>query len=204
MEASAITPDAAPAEAGKGAETRAAILERAVDLASADGLEGVTVGRLAAEMGMSKSGLFGHFGSKQELQLATVEAAAAQFSRTVIEPATAAPDGGRRLRAMVDAYIAHLEASPYSGGCFWAATTAEYDDRPGPVRDAITAAIEAWLAELERQADLAGLDEPDRVAFELYAVVMGANSRYRLSGDRRVFDHARRATERLLGEDRPG
>jgi AcrR family transcriptional regulator len=155
-------------------------------------------------MGMSKSGLFGHFGSKQELQLATVEAAAAQFSRTVIEPATAAPDGGRRLRAMVDAYIAHLEASPYSGGCFWAATTAEYDDRPGPVRDAITAAIEAWLAELERQADLAGLDEPDRVAFELYAVVMGANSRYRLSGDRRVFDHARRATARLLGEDRPG
>jgi len=204
MEASAITPDAAPAEAGKGAETRAAILERAVDLASADGLEGITVGRLAAEMGMSKSGLFGHFGSKQELQLATVEAAAAQFSRTVIEPATAAPDGGRRLRAMVDAYIAHLEASPYSGGCFWAATTAEYDDRPGPVRDAITAAIEAWLAELERQADLAGLDEPDRVAFELYAVVMGANSRYRLSGDRRVFDHARRATARLLGEDRPG
>jgi hypothetical protein len=72
------------------------------------------------------------------------------------------------------------------------------------VRDAITAAIEAWLAELERQADLAGLDEPDRVAFELYAVVMGANSRYRLSGDRRVFDHARRATARLLGEDRPG
>ena len=204
MEARAITPDAAPAEAGKGAETRAAILERAVDLASADGLEGITVGRLAAEMGMSKSGLFGHFGSKQELQLATVEAAAAQFSRTVIEPATAAPDGGRRLRAMVDAYIAHLEASPYSGGCFWAATTAEYDDRPGPVRDAITAAIEAWLAELERQADLAGLDEPDRVAFELYAVVMGANSRYRLSGDRRVFDHARRATARLLGEDRPG
>jgi len=204
MEASAITPDAAPAEAGKGAETRAAILERAVDLASADGLEGVTVGRLAAEMGMSKSGLFGHFGSKQELQLATVEAAAAQFSRTVIEPATAAPDGGRRLRAMVDAYIAHLEASPYSGGCFWAATTAEYDDRPGPVRDAIAAAIDAWLGELERQAGLAGLAEPDRVAFELYAVVMAANSRHRLSGDRRVFDHARRATARLLGEDRPG
>ena len=95
-------------------------------------------------------------------------------------------------------------ASPYSGGCFWAATTAEYDDRPGPVRDAIAAAIDAWLGELEHQAELAGLAEPDRVAFELYSVVMGANSRYRLSADRRVFDHARGATERLLGQDRPG
>lgn len=204
MEASAIAPETVPHEAGKGAETRAAILERAVDLASADGLEGVTIGRLATEMGMSKSGLFGHFGSKQELQLATVQAAALQFSRRVIEPAAGAPDGGPRLRAMVDAYFAHLEGSPYSGGCFWAATTAEYDDRPGPVRDAIAAAIDAWLGELERQADLAGLAEPDRVAFELYSVVMGANSRYRLSGDRRVFDHARRATERLLVEDRTG
>ena len=100
---------------------------------------------------------------------------------------------------MVDSYFAYLDSSPYSGGCFWAATTAEYDDRPGPVRDAIAAAIDAWLGELERQAALAGLDEPDRVAFELYAVVMGANSRHRLSGDRRVFDLARRATDRILG-----
>jgi AcrR family transcriptional regulator len=204
MEASAIATGTVPDDPGKGAATRAAILERAVDLASADGLEGVTIGRLASEMGMSKSGLFGHFGSKQELQLATVEAAALQFSRRVIEPAAEAPDGAPRLRAMVDAYLAHIEGSPYSGGCFWAATTAEYDDRPGPVRDAVAAAIDAWLGELERQADLAGLAEPDRVAFELYAVVMGANSRYRLSADRRVFDHARGATERLLSEDRRG
>jgi hypothetical protein len=101
---------------------------------------------------------------------------------------------------MVDSYIAYLDSSPYSGGCFWAATTAEYDDRPGPVRDAIAAAIDAWLGELERQAVVAGLAEPDRVAFELYAIVIGANSRYRLSGDRRVFDHARLAAARLLGD----
>ena len=82
--------------------------------------------------------------------------------------------------------------------CFWAATTAEHDDRPGPVRDAIAAAIDTWLGELERQAALAGLQEPDRVAFELYALVMGANSRFRLSRDRRVFEQARRATERVL------
>jgi AcrR family transcriptional regulator len=204
MEASAGAPTGTAEDAGKGAETRAAILERAVDLASVEGLEGLTIGRLAAEMGMSKSGLFGHFGSKQELQLATVQAAALQFSTRVIEPVLAFPEGAPRLRATVDAYLDYLDSSPYSGGCFWAATTAEYDDRPGPVRDAIGAAIDAWLRELERQAALAGMREPARVAFELYALVMGANSRYRLSGDRRVFDHARRATERVLDQGRPG
>jgi AcrR family transcriptional regulator len=186
------------ADSGKGAETRAAILDRAVDLASAEGLEGLTIGRLARELEMSKSGLFAHFGSKQDLQLATVEAAAIRFRRAVIDPVLDTPDGAPRLRAMADAYLAHVDADAYSGGCFWASTSAEYDDRPGPVRDAIAAALDAWLEELERQAEVAGMASPDRVAFELYAVVMGANSRFRLSGDRRVFEYAREATERLL------
>ncbi|HEX6229949.1 MAG TPA: TetR/AcrR family transcriptional regulator [Solirubrobacterales bacterium] len=191
---------AIPAAArGRGAGTRAAILDRAVDLASSEGLEGLTIGRLASELEMSKSGLFAHFGSKQELQLATIDAAVQRYSRTVIEPALGAPDGAPRLRAMADAYLAHLE-SGYSGGCFWASTSAEYDDRPGPVRDAIAAAVEAWLAELRRQAGTAGIADPDRVAFELYAVVMGANSRYRLSGDRRVFEYARDTIDRVLAE----
>ena len=184
----------------KGAETRAAILDRAVDLASAEGLEGLTIGRLAGELEMSKSGLFSHFGSKQELQLATVEAAARRFRAAVIDPALEAPSGAPRLRAMADSYLAHLDSGPYSGGCFWAATSAEYDDRPGPVRDAIAGALDAWLAELERQARIAGAPEPERLAFELYAVVMAANSRFRLSGDRRVFRYAREAAERLLTE----
>jgi AcrR family transcriptional regulator len=182
----------------KGAETRAAILDRAVDLASAEGLEGLTIGRLAGELEMSKSGLFAHFGSKQDLQLATVQAAANRFRAAVIEPALEAPEGASRLRAMADAYLDHLDSGVYSGGCFWAATAAEYDDRPGPVRDAIAGAIDAWLAELGRQAWAAGLAEPDRVAFELYAVAMAANSRFRLSGDREVFGYAREATDRLL------
>jgi AcrR family transcriptional regulator len=186
------------AEGGKGAETRAAILDRAVDLASAEGLEGLTIGRLAAELRMSKSGLFAHFGSKQELQLATVEAAAERFHTAVIEPALSAPDGAPRLRAMGVRYLAYLDL--YSGGCFWGATSAEYDDRPGPVRDSIAGAIDSWLQELERQAAIAGVAQPQRFAFELYAVVMGANSRYRLSGDRKVFDHARGALERLEAE----
>lgn len=184
---------------GKGAATRAAILDHAVDLASAEGLEGLTIGRLAAELEMSKSGVFSHFGSKQELQLAAVGAAAQRFRQVVIEPAaTAAPDGAPRLRAMADAYLDHLEEGIYSGGCFWGAASVEYDDRPGPVRDAIAAALDSWLGELERQATLAGLEEPGRVAFELYAVVMGANSRYRIAEDRRVFAYARNAVERLL------
>ncbi|HSS04606.1 MAG TPA: TetR/AcrR family transcriptional regulator [Solirubrobacterales bacterium] len=198
MGAVAKTPVAVGAEQGKGAATRAAILERAVDLASVEGLEGLTIGRLAAELQMSKSGLFSHFGSKQELQLATVGAAAQRFRATVIEPVAAVPDGAPRLRAMAEAYLGHLEDGAYSGGCFWGAASAEYDDRPGPVRNAIAAALDSWLNELERQAALAGLEEPDRVAFELYALVMGANARYRISRDRRVFAYARDAVERQL------
>jgi AcrR family transcriptional regulator len=176
------------------------ILARALDLASVDGLEGLTIGRLAGELEMSKSGVFAHFGSKQELQLATVAAAAERFRVAVIEPALQAPDGALRLRAMAAAYLEHLEGNDYSGGCFWAATSAEYDDRPGPVRDAIATALDAWLGELERQARLAGAPDPGRLAFELYAVVMGANSRFRMSGDRAVFGYARDAIERRLKE----
>ncbi len=182
----------------KGEQTRAAILERAVDLASAEGLDGLTIGRLATELGLSKSGLFAHFGSKQELQLATVEAAARRFATAVIEPSLSAPDGVPRLRALGERYLEHLDL--YSGGCFWAATSAEFDDRPGPVRDAIAAALDAWIGELTRQAEIAGAEDPDRVAFELYAVVMGVNSRYRLSGDRRVLGYARELFRRLESE----
>jgi AcrR family transcriptional regulator len=184
----------------RGAETRAAILDRALDLASAEGLESLTIGRLAGELEMSKSGLFAHFGSKQDLQLATVGAAARRFSATVIEPGLDSPAGAPRLRRLADSYIDHLSSGAYAGGCFWAATSAEYDDRPGPVRDAIVAAVDAWLGELERQARIAGAADPGRLAFELYAIVMGANSRYRLSGDPLVLGHARAAIDRLLEE----
>jgi AcrR family transcriptional regulator len=182
----------------KGERTRAAILERAVDLASVEGLEGLTIGRLASDLGMSKSGLFAHFGSKLDLQLATVEAAADRFRRIVIEPALEAAEGAPRLRAMGERYFDYLET--FSGGCFWGSTASEYDDRPGPVRDAIAASLALWIAVLEHQAGAAGIADPDRYAFELYAVVMGANSRFRLSGDRHVFDLARAALARLEAE----
>jgi AcrR family transcriptional regulator len=188
------------ATATRGAATRAAILDRGVDLASVEGLEGLTIGRLASELEMSKSGLFAHFGSKQDLQLAIVEAAATRFREAVIDTAGDTSDGAARIRSMAAAYIAYLDSDIYSGGCFWAATSAEYDDRPGPVRDAIAGALDAWLGELERQARIAGVAEPERLAFQLYAVVIGANSRFRLSGDRRVFGYARDSVEELLSE----
>jgi AcrR family transcriptional regulator len=180
----------------KGTQTREAILGRAVDLASVEGLEGLTIGRLAAELRMSKSGLFAHFGSKRDLQLATIAAAAARFKAAVVDPALEVPEGASRLRALAERYLDQVDA--YSGGCFWAATSAEYDDRPGPVRDAIAASLDAWLTELQRQARIAGVERPERLAFEIYSLVMGANARYRLSGDGQVFNYAREAIEQLL------
>jgi len=188
----------ANASATKGERTRATILDRAVDLASVEGLEGLTIGRLASDLGMSKSGLFRHFGSKQDLQLATVGAARARFVAMVLEPARAAPDGAPRLRAMAEHYLDYLQS--FLGGCFWGATASEFDDRPGPVRDAIAASLDAWMAELVRQATAAGIPDPDRYAFELYAVITAANARWRLSGDRRTFDLARAALARLEAE----
>ncbi|HET7509620.1 MAG TPA: hypothetical protein VFJ65_05150, partial [Solirubrobacterales bacterium] len=137
-----------------------------------------------------------HFGSKQELQLATIAAAADRFRTTVVEPALERPEGAPRLRALAGRYLDQVDT--YSGGCFWAATSAEYDDRPGPVRDAIVAALDAWLAALEQQAQAAGVERPERLAFEMYSLVMGANARYRLTGDKRVFDFAREAIDELL------
>jgi AcrR family transcriptional regulator len=182
----------------KQKSTREAILERAVDLASEEGLEGLTIGRLASEMEMSKSGLFGHFGSKEELQLASVDAAAQRFAAEVIEPALGSPPGTERLRALCDRYIGYMEREVFSGGCFWAAVTAEFDDRPGPVRDRIRDGMAAWMELLQREAEVGGAEDPEQLAFELLAVAQAANTGSRLFGDRRAFARARSAIDRLL------
>ena len=178
--------------------TREAILDRAVDLASAEGLEGLTIGRLASELGMSKSGLFGHFGSKEGLQLATIEAAASRFVREVVEPTLSEPEGVARLRALCHRYIAYVERPVFPGGCFWGAVTTEFDGRPGPVRDRIRDSVGAWLAELERQARIAGVPDPAQLAFQVHALAQGANSSFQLFGDPRTFRRARDAIEALL------
>ena len=189
-----------------GTTTRDAILARAVNLASVEGLEGLTIGRLATELEMSKSGLFRHFGSKQELQLATVERATALFRREVIEPAGAAEPGLDRLRALIEGYLSYLEREVLPGGCFVSAAAAEFDGRPGPVRDAIAAWSRDWGRALEREAEVAvehgelpAEPDPAQLVFELGAYATRANAMYQLYGDRRAFDRARAAIARSLG-----
>jgi AcrR family transcriptional regulator len=177
---------------------REEIIARAVDLASSEGLEGLTIGRLASELGLSKSGLFGHFGSKQELQLATIDEASRRFVREVVEPALVEPEGGPRLRALCDRYVDYLERRVFPGGCFFAAASTEFDGRPGPVRDRLRDGISAWLRGLEGQARIAGAEDPKQLAFELHALAQGANSAFQLLGDRSAFRRARDAMERLL------
>src|SRR5215207_4541880 len=132
----------------KGARTRQAILEAAVDIASEEGLEGLTIGRLAAALSMSKSGLFAHFGSKEELQLATVEAARAVFIREVVRPAFEAARGLPRLWSLCDIWLSYVQGGVFRGGCFFAAASAEFDSRPGPVRDRIAEIMKEWLTTL--------------------------------------------------------
>lgn len=188
---------------GKASTTRQTILERSVNLASAEGLEGLTIGRLASELRMSKSGLFAHFGSKQELQLATIDAAAGRFYEEVIAPAQQASQGATRLRAYCELYLDYLEREVFAGGCFWAAAAAEFDDRPGAVRDAVQAGVRAWLGELERHATIAGRRDAAELAFEIYALGLGANACSRLLADKRAFARARAAIERRLSCDSP-
>ena len=183
---------------GQATDTRETILARAVDVASVDGLEGLTIGRLAGELGLSKSGLFGHFGSKEELQLAAVREARRVFIREIVEPALSEEPGGPRLRTLVERYIDYLERPAFPGGCFMAAAGAEFDGRPGPVRDTLAEATRAWLEALEREARAAGAEDPRGLAFEVHSYALGANMRFQLLGDREGFALARAALERRL------
>ena len=170
-----------------------------MEVASEEGLEGLTIGRLSSELGLSKSGLFGHFGSKEELQLAAVDAASARSSSArSIEPALAEPEGASRLRAYCESWVGYLERKVFGGGCFFAAASAEFDGRPGPVRDKLRDGQGVWLGELAKQAKLAGVDDPDQLVFEISSLVQGANAAYQLFDDEQAFARARRAIERLL------
>lgn len=184
----------------QGEQTRAAILEIAVHIASVEGLEGLTIGRLAAELKLSKSGLFAHFGSKEELQLATVDAARTIFIREVIEPTLKSPGGLPRLLNICDLWLSYVESGVFRGGCFFAAVAAEFDSRPGPVRDRIAEIMDEWLAALRRaivQSQDAGHvardADPERLAFEFNALELGANSSMQLHGCRHGFTYARDA-----------
>ena len=187
-----------------GERSRNAILREAAELSTVVGIDGLSIGRLADAVGMSKSGLFAHFGSKEELQVATVEAASALFTEQVIEPALAAPTGLERLRQLADNFLRYVEGV-YPGGCFFASVAAEMDTRPGPVRDLAVQLTDEWLGQLElavrdAQAEgaLEGAEDPEQLAFELDAYMLMANALFVLRGDPKQLDRARRALERRL------
>jgi len=189
----------------RGESSRQMILKRALDVASCEGLEGLTIGRLAQELDMSKSGLFAHFGSKEALQLATVEAAARKFEQEVLGPVADTEPGLRRLVAGLDAWISHIEESDYPGGCFFAAAAAEFDDRPGLVRDRIAKLSGTWLEWIEKEAHLSkrlGQIKPDadtkQLVFELHAFVQEANWTRQLLGKKEAFGRSRLAVRERL------
>jgi AcrR family transcriptional regulator len=194
----------------KGQRTRQAILDMATSLATEEGLAPLSIGRLAKATGMSKSGLFAHFGSKEELQLATVDHAAGVFVREVIDPARAAPRGLARVWALCDHMIDYAERKVFPGGCFFASASFEFNNRPGPVRDRIQEMIRSWLSYLEHaveQAQEAGELDPTvsarEIAFQLDAFAQAANAQCQLFQDDGVFDAARRAVRERLDGLRP-
>jgi len=181
----------------QGEGTRKAILEAAVHIASAEGLEGLTIGRLATELSMIKSGLFSHFGSKEELQVATVEAARAIFIREVIQPSFEGKSGLPGLWRLCDAWLSYVESGVFRGGCFFAAVASEFDGRPGPVRDRIAEIMKEWLSTLSRavaaaqdSGELASDVDPTQIAFEFNALELGANWAFQLYGERQAFGRA--------------
>lgn len=197
---------AAKGRKAQGERTRKAILEAAVHIASAEGLEGLTIGRLALELSMSKSGLFAHFGSKEDLQIATVEAARAIFINEVIRPAFETAQGLMRLWTLCDIWLAYVQSGVFRGGCFFAAAAAEFDSRPGVVRDRIAEIMKEWLAtlrstiiEAQKAGQLATDIDPTQLAFEFNSLELGANWAFQLHGDKGAFTRAREAIRERLG-----
>ncbi|HEX7681501.1 MAG TPA: TetR/AcrR family transcriptional regulator [Thermoanaerobaculia bacterium] len=189
----------------KGARTKHGILERAVDIASVEGLAGLTIGRLAEDLQMSKSGLFAHFGSKEELQLATVEAARQRFVDEMFRPALKAARGYPRLLAICRSWLDYIKHDVFPGGCFFAAASFEFDGRPGPIRDAVVTAMDVWLDALEKAIRMAkeeghldrGVDVK-QLAFEINAIFFGANFSYQMRDDKRAISRAWKAIEDRL------
>jgi AcrR family transcriptional regulator len=187
------------------AATRESIVHEAVQRASREGLEALTIGTLAADLEMSKAGVIGPFGSKEALQLAAIEAGNETFRREVWEPAAEREPGLERLTAICNAWLGHLSGGVFPGGCFMTAAAAEFDGRPGPVRDAVDNTLALWLRVLAREArtavrngELPAGTDPRQVAFELNSIAMGVNQGLQLRSDPQAVRHGRRAMERVL------
>src|SRR5262245_630907 len=188
-----------------GVESRRTILLAAAELATTRGLEGLSIGELAQQIGMSKSGLYAHFKSKEELELATIETAAEVFERDVLGPAGESPGGLRRVLALCEAFLGHLERRVFPGGCFFATVSAQLASRPGRARDRVLEVQQRWLVqfaealgqaveggELPRDTDI------DQLVFEITAMMVRANFTWIVWGDKRVLDQARVGIRNVL------
>jgi AcrR family transcriptional regulator len=181
------------------------IVDAAAQLATLEGLEGLSIGRLAEEIGMSKSGLYAHFDSKQDLQLATIAAAEELYNGEVVAPAMQAPEGIERLEALCAGYLSYVERGVFPGGCFFASTAAEWDTRKGPIRDRVRAILAGWTDLLEanvRQAQRQGRVGQDadleQLTFEVNALLHEANGQFLLFRDPAALDRARQAIDSRL------
>jgi AcrR family transcriptional regulator len=190
-----------------GERSRNAILREAGRLATVDGISGLSISRLATAVGMSKSGLFAHFGSKEELQVATIEAARAVFVKQVMEPALDAPTGLARLRRLAENFLQYVESGLYPGGCFFASVAAEMAMRPGPVRDGAVQVLDEFSGQVEeavRDAQAEGAidaaEDAVDLAFELNSYLSLANSQFALSQRPAPVERARRAVEARIAQ----
>ena len=181
-------------------------MREAVSLATLDGLEGLSIGNLASALDMSKSGIYAHFGSKQELQLATVDEAERIFQAEVIDTALAAPPGLPQLVAVCDAYFDHLARRTFPGGCFFAGAALEMGTRPGPVKERIaafqgrfTALIRQFIVTAVEQRQLPADEDADALTFELNGIILAANTNFVLRQDTAALDMARTIVGRRLG-----
>ena len=193
----------------KGEDTKRAILERAAQLASQIGLEALTIGRLASETGLSKSGLFAHFGAKETLQVQTLEYAAEDFSEQVVRPAFRRPAGEPRIAALFENWLAWVKVNALEGGCLFIQAATEFDDQPGAVRDCLEIQQRRWLdglAESARRAVAAGHFQEtldcDRFAFEFYALLLGYHNQQRMLHDPRSEEFLRQAIGGLMARCR--
>jgi AcrR family transcriptional regulator len=189
----------------KGQASRASILLTAAKLATTKGLDGLSIGDLAAEVGMSKSGLYAHFKSKEELELATIETAAAVFDSEVLRPAAKAQAGTERLGAVVDAFLSHLERRVFPGGCFFAAVASELDTRPGPARDRVIHVLDKWsslfrqcIVDAQARGEIDPKAEVGQAAFEIQAMLLAGNFQFVMTNDPTRLNQARKGVEHVL------
>jgi AcrR family transcriptional regulator len=191
----------------KGEETRQAILARAFELANVIGVSGLSIGRLAEATGLSKSGLFAHFGSKEALEVAVIDEASRQFVQAVMVPALRQPRGEPRIRALFENWLAW---GVRPGGCFFVGATTELDDRPGPPRDALLQSCKDWIDELHKAARIAVSEghfradlDTEQFAFEEYSIMLGLHTYFRFLKAPQALERARHAFERLVDASRP-